>query len=120
MRTDPGGVVDYLAQDEAGNVWWLGHDGAADTGSWRAGEGGARAGLAMSATPRRGDGYPTAYLPGEGEHLATVIDAPDEPGGGAGTVVVETDDRADTYRRGAGLIERVEGSIRWSLRPVAD
>ena len=45
----------FYAQDDDGNVWWLGED-AADV-SWRAGEDGAEAGLAMPADPRLGDGW---------------------------------------------------------------
>src|SRR5690606_6227788 len=45
--SSPGGrrateTTDHYAQDEAGNVWWFGREG-----EWRAGDGGARAGLAM-------------------------------------------------------------------------
>ncbi|MFI2707512.1 hypothetical protein ACH5WX_08200, partial [Nocardioides sp. CER28] len=55
-------TTDYYAQDRHGNVWWFGHE--APTGGWRAGQGGAEAGLAMAARPRRADGYRTAYLAG--------------------------------------------------------
>ncbi len=57
-RTDPTGdqVVDYYAQDRRGNVWWFGREGV-----WLAGRDGARAGLAMPATPRFGDGWRAAY-----------------------------------------------------------
>jgi hypothetical protein len=60
-RTEPTGerVVDYFAQDRKGNVWWFGREGV-----WRAGDGGAEAGLAMPATPRVGDGWRAAYGPG--------------------------------------------------------
>jgi hypothetical protein len=55
---------DWYAQDRAGNVWYLGEataelrpDGSVRTreGSWRAGVGGARAGIFMPAHPRPGD-----------------------------------------------------------------
>lgn len=42
----------WFAQDWAGNVWALG-----ELGVWEAGVGQARAGLAMPATPRLGDGF---------------------------------------------------------------
>src|SRR5688572_14362898 len=41
----PGEVSRFYAQDEAGNVWLLGVESEAGT-SWRAGKGGAQAGLA--------------------------------------------------------------------------
>jgi hypothetical protein len=53
-----GQVVDeydeFLAQDRRGNVWLFGRSGKR---SWRAGEDGAAAGVAMLASPRVGDGY---------------------------------------------------------------
>ena len=52
----------FYAQDDDGNVWWLGED--ADGRSWRAGEGGAEAGLAMPAGPRLGDGWLAYVVPG--------------------------------------------------------
>lgn len=115
VRTDPAGTVDYLAQDAAGNVWRLGADAATTTVSWRAGESGAEAGLVIAASPRRGDGYRTAYVPGVVDEVATITDAPDGPSD-AGPVVVETETVTDTYEKGAGLAVRVEGSTRWELR----
>ncbi len=68
----------WFAQDRAGNVWSFGAEVAAYAGvpgeSWLAGEAGARAGLAMAASPRVGDGYRTAYAPGEVEEVASVVD----------------------------------------------
>ena len=109
VRSTTGAVVatDYYAQDRRGNVWWFGHE--ADTGGWRAGRGGAQAGLAMAARPRRADGYRTAYLPGVVEDVATVVDVDARsldvdvtsalaPGGVA---------RA-TSRRGTGLVTRID------------
>jgi hypothetical protein len=61
-------VTDFYAEDEAGNVWWFGR-----LGEWQAGEGGARAGLVMAATPRRGDGYREASAPGVVDRRAEVI-----------------------------------------------
>jgi hypothetical protein len=51
----------FYAQDADGNVWWLGEDGDV---TWRAGEGGAEAGLAMPAEPRLGDGWQPYLVPG--------------------------------------------------------
>ena len=61
-------TTDWLAQDADGNVWWFGR-----AGEWQAGTDGAEAGLAMPATPRVGDGYRTAYLPGVVEDVVTVL-----------------------------------------------
>jgi hypothetical protein len=127
VRTTLGGgsarsvTTDYYAQDEHGNVWWFGHqDAAGSTGStgstgsagdpsWRAGEGGAEAGLAMAAEPRRADGYRTAYLPGVVEDVATVVDV------GERTLEIDVTTRLapggvvrETYRRGTGLVTRID------------
>lgn len=72
LTTSAGGtvteVIDYYAQDQAGNVWWFGRDGV-----WSAGEPGARAGLVMAARPRLGDGYRQASAPGFTESRAQVL-----------------------------------------------
>jgi hypothetical protein len=102
-----GEATDYYAQDERGNVWWFGHQAA--TGSWRAGQGGAQAGLAMPARPRTGDGYRTAYLPGVVEDVATVVQVD------ADTVQVDVTSALapggvtrETYRRGTGLVTSID------------
>lgn len=61
-------TTDWFAQDADGNVWWFGREG-----EWQAGTGSAEAGLAMPATPRVGDGFRTAYLPGVVEDVVTVL-----------------------------------------------
>lgn len=61
----------WFAQDQRGNVWNFGV--AAELGSWEAGVGGARAGLAMAAIPRVGDGYLQGLLAGVAEDKATVV-----------------------------------------------
>lgn len=102
-------TTDFYAQDARGNVWWLGHDGA--DRPWRAGRGGAEAGLAMAATPRVGDGYRTAYVPGVVEDVATVVRVEKDtlqvdvtsaltPGG----VIREA------YQRGVGLRTRLDAT----------
>ncbi|MBS43298.1 MAG: hypothetical protein CMH83_09085 [Nocardioides sp.] len=48
-------VVDLLAQDADGNVWWLGREG-----EWVAGDGTHEAGLWLPAVARLGDGFRTA------------------------------------------------------------
>jgi hypothetical protein len=60
-------TTDYYAQDDAGNVWWLGREGL-----WEAGAAGAEAGLAMPARPRVGDGYRMAGADGAAEDQAQV------------------------------------------------
>lgn len=59
------------AQDDRGNVWLFGE--VRDDRAWEAGVDGARAGLAMPAEPRLGDGYALASAPGVAEDRATVL-----------------------------------------------
>jgi len=104
-------TTDLYAQDEAGNVWWLGREG-----EWRAGEDGARAGLAMAAHPRQGDGYRQAYLPGEVDVRAEVLGVDLErtlPVGELDGLVAVTVTEATTglttrawYAEGIGLVAR--------------
>lgn len=85
VTDEDGGVLedtyDWFAQDEAGNVWYLGEDTTeydgkevSSEGSWEAGKDGAEAGLAMPAEPRVGDGYRQEYYPGVAEDRAEVLD----------------------------------------------
>lgn len=118
--TDAGGSVsshtDYYAQDSRGNVWWFGR-----SGQWRAGESGARAGLAMAAAPRAGDGYRLGYLPGQVEDHAEVL----RVGAGVVTPLGSFDDvvlvasttgagaaydTASYYSKGVGLVRRENGN----------
>jgi hypothetical protein len=55
---------DYFAQDNAGNVWYLGENtktfqpgGASTEGTWRAGVNNAEPGFIMLADPQKGDSY---------------------------------------------------------------
>lgn len=107
----------YAAQDRRGNVWLLGRDGPG--GSWRAGERGARAGLLMPATPRRGDGFEGALVDGEAVEVSTVLQL--AASGAAPTLLIERDHGGqgaigvrEYYRRGVGLVESsaVDGSGR--------
>jgi hypothetical protein len=59
------------AQDDHGNVWLFGE--TRDDSAWVAGLDGARAGLAMPAEPRVGDGYALESAPGVAEDRATVL-----------------------------------------------
>src|SRR5262245_40606907 len=64
-RTD-----DYFAQDNAGNVWYLGENtktfepgGSSKEGTWRAGVDGAQPGFIMLADPQKGDSYSEENAP---------------------------------------------------------
>jgi hypothetical protein len=72
---------DWYAQDEAGNVWYLGEDTAelrngkvtTKSGSFEAGVDGALAGIAMPADPTPGLAYRQEYYAGEAEDEAVVL-----------------------------------------------
>lgn len=72
-------VVASYAQDAGGNVWLLAARSESRAGgvpsvvSWAAGEGDARAGLAMAAHPRPGDGYEVEDAPGIAQDRARVV-----------------------------------------------
>jgi hypothetical protein len=74
-------TFDWYAQDERGNVWYLGEDTkeyehgklVTTKGSWEAGVDGAVAGMIMPAHPRRGMQYRQEYLKGEAEDKARVV-----------------------------------------------
>jgi len=80
-------TFDWFAQDDAGNVWYLGEDTTAwddeedclsTGGAWRSGDDGAEPGVVMLAAPRRGVSYRQEYYEGEAEDMAKVLrlDAP--------------------------------------------
>jgi hypothetical protein len=74
-------TFDYYAQDDHGNVWYLGEDtreflphGKVDrSGSWLTGRSGAKPGLIMEADPQVPDAYRQECLAGEAEDLAWVV-----------------------------------------------
>jgi hypothetical protein len=74
-------TFDWYAQDEDGNVWYLGEDTkeyedgvvVSTEGSWLAGKNGARPGIIMLAHPRPGDFYKQEVAPGVAEDQARVI-----------------------------------------------
>src|SRR3954468_12084184 len=74
-------TFDYYAQDDHGNVWYLGEDtreflrgGKVDrSGSWLTGVKGAKPGLIMEANPQAPDAYRQECLSGEAEDLAWVV-----------------------------------------------
>lgn len=105
--------TDLYAQDEAGNVWLVGGD--ADGTGWRAGEDGARAGLAMPADPRLGDGWLTYDVPGLPRASTTIEDQSDD--------LVQTRHEADTttrrvYERGVGLVGFEDLDADWTAELV--
>jgi len=74
-------TFDWYAQDEDGNVWYLGEDTkeyedgrvVSTAGSWEAGVHGAKAGIIMLAHPKVGDQYRQEFLAGEAEDVSRVV-----------------------------------------------
>jgi hypothetical protein len=74
-------TFDYYAQDQRGNVWYMGEDtreflpgGKVDTaGTWLTGKDGAKPGLIMEADPRVPDSYRQECRSGDAEDLAWVV-----------------------------------------------
>ena len=75
-------TYDWFAQDEDGNVWYLGEDtheyedGKAVNaeGAWEYGKDGALPGIVMPADPTVGDAYRQEYYEGEAEDMAEVLE----------------------------------------------
>jgi hypothetical protein len=74
-------TYDWYAQDNSGNIWYLGEDTAeyedgevvTRAGSWEAGVDGAEAGILIPGDPQPGMSYQQEYLAGEAEDQATVL-----------------------------------------------
>lgn len=74
-------TFDWFAQDETGNVWYLGEDSkeiedgevVSTEGSWEAGVDGAEAGIIMLADPEKGDRYAQEHAPEVAEDMARVV-----------------------------------------------
>jgi hypothetical protein len=74
-------TYDWYAQDEDGNVWYLGEDTkeyengevASTEGSWEAGVDGAQPGILLPGDPKVGMKYRQEYLEGEAEDAAEVL-----------------------------------------------
>jgi hypothetical protein len=74
-------TLDWYAQDEDGNVWYLGEDSkeyengkvVSTAGSWEAGKKGAKAGIIMLAHPRVGQVYRQEFASGVAEDMARVL-----------------------------------------------
>lgn len=100
-RDPAGGTVDLYAQDDDGNVWWMGRDDALF----------AEPGLAMPADPRLGDGFVMADAPGL-EVRAEVVGVDETVSVPAGeydeVVVLEVHDdegeRREYFAAGVGLV----------------
>jgi hypothetical protein len=83
--TEDGEVVedtfDWYAQDEDGNVWYLGEDTTAfeegkqpdKEGSWEHGVDGALAGILLPADPEVGMSYRQEYYEGEAEDMGEIL-----------------------------------------------
>src|SRR5919197_815268 len=74
-------TFDWYAHDKSGNVWYMGEDTRelqhgkfvkADD-SWEAGVNGAKAGVIMPGTPRRGEAYRQEYYPHFAMDQASVL-----------------------------------------------
>ena len=105
----------FYAQDEAGNVWLVALDSAGL--SWRAGEDGTEAGLAMPADPRLGDGWLTFSVPNLSEASTTVEDQSrdmvqtrDQQEGAAATTTRRV------YASGVGLVSIEDLDAGWQAR----
>jgi hypothetical protein len=76
-------TFDWFAQDQVGNVWYLGEDSSeyedgevvSTAGSWEAGVDGALPGIIMQASPAVGDTYRQEFYAGEAEDMAEVVRA---------------------------------------------
>lgn len=74
-------TLDWYAQDDRGNVWYLGEDTTeyeggrpvTKEGSWEAGVDGAKAGIVMPARPRVGMQYRQEHYAGHAEDMARVL-----------------------------------------------
>lgn len=75
-------TFDWFAEDDGGNVWYLGEDTkeydaqgnvVSTAGSWQAGVAGAKPGIVMKARPSGGVTYRQEFAAGEAEDMASVL-----------------------------------------------
>ncbi len=74
-------TFDWYAQDQGGNVWYMGEDTheyengvtVNSNGAWEAGVDGALPGIVMQAEPEVGESYRQEYYVGEAEDMAEII-----------------------------------------------
>ncbi|HXG77565.1 MAG TPA: hypothetical protein VNJ53_13450 [Gaiellaceae bacterium] len=116
-------TYDWYAQDEKGNVWYLGEDTkeyeggkvVTTAGSWEAGVDGAQPGILLPADPEPGLSYRQEYYAGEAEDAATVLSLDERvqvPAGSyAGVLLTKDFTPLDPdileyklYARGVGLV----------------
>jgi hypothetical protein len=112
-------TFDWYAQDNAGNVWYLGEDSfdfehgrfVKSDGSWEAGKGDGKPGVIMLAHPRRGDAYRQEYSPGNAVDQAQVLG-----GGGAVRVPLRTFKRTLLTLEYSSIDKQYE--LKWYARGV--
>jgi hypothetical protein len=128
---------DWFAQDEAGNVWYMGEDTAeyedgevvSREGAWEAGVDGALPGVIMLAGPEVGDEYRQEFFEGEAEDYGEVISLDESVTVPAGswTGCLKTRDRSvldpeldelKYYCPGVGTVLVEEGDVRVELLEV--
>jgi hypothetical protein len=123
-------TYDWYAQDDDGNVWYMGEDSAEyedgkkinTEGSWEAGKDGALPGIVMPADPAVGQSYRQEYYEGEAEDTGEVIEVGESvkvPAGSFEDVVVTEDLNPfepkvvenKYFAKGVGLVmeEKVKG-----------
>ena len=74
-------TFDWYAQDESGNIWYLGENTkefeqgskVSTEGSWEAGVDGAQPGVLLPGEPKKGLSYRQEYYKGEAEDAAEVL-----------------------------------------------
>jgi hypothetical protein len=74
-------TLDWYAQDDKGNIWYLGEDTkeyengkvSSSEGSWEAGVDGAQPGILLLADPKRAMAYRQEYYQGQAEDAARVL-----------------------------------------------
>ena len=127
-------TYDWFAQDDKGNVWYLGEDTTAydadgstsKEGSWESGVHGARGGIIMPAHVEVGDRYQQESLPGVAEDRAETLalDGTGKVPWGSFTDAVRTRDTTPLepdnteykyYVRGVGDVLEQEGKERLQL-----
>jgi hypothetical protein len=102
----------FYAQDDDGNVLLVGVDSTTGL-SWRAGEDGAEAGLAMPADLRLGDGWLTYRVPNLLEASTMVEDVSREMVQVRETAGGEADTTLRIYESGTGLVSVEDVDAGW-------
>jgi hypothetical protein len=73
---------DYFAQDDDGNVWYMGEfttdvESGSHEGSWMSGKHGGKPGIFMEANPQVGDNYQQEFSRGTAEDRAEIVSVTD-------------------------------------------